>query len=108
MFFFRFRCCDCRVVASQKLQKGRSVNFAQSEGDKLVRLVLENKEIIENKKSDAVTSREKDAAWEALELKFNADASVVRCDAFLFVVVVMHIQLIYFVFKKISFALPKY
>lgn len=59
--------------------KQRSVNFSKSEEEKLVSLVLEKKNIFENKKTDAVTSKQKDAAWEALALKFNAisDSNIV-------------------------------
>lgn len=54
--------------------KQRSANFSKSEEEKLVALVLEKKNIFENKKTDAVTSKQKDAAWEKLAQQFNASS----------------------------------
>lgn len=59
-------------MASQN--KVRSLNFTKSEQDRLVALVLEKKNIFENKRTDAVTSKQKDAAWEVLTKKFNASS----------------------------------
>lgn len=54
--------------------KQRSVNFSKSEEEKLVAMVLEKKNIFENKKTDAVTSKQKVAAWEKLAQQFNASS----------------------------------
>lgn len=56
--------------------KQRSVNFSKSEEEKLVAMVLEKKNIFENKKkTDAVTSKQKVAAWEKLAQQFNASSA---------------------------------
>lgn len=55
-------------------QKQRSVNFSKCEEEKLVALVLEKKNVFENKRTDAVSTKQKDAAWEKLAEKFNASS----------------------------------
>lgn len=54
--------------------KQRSANFSKSEEEKLVTLVLEKKNIFENKKTDAATSKQNDVAWEKLATQFNASS----------------------------------
>ncbi|XP_055856074.1 myb/SANT-like DNA-binding domain-containing protein 4 [Episyrphus balteatus] len=50
----------------------RTSNFSKAEEEKLINLALQKKSILENKKTDAITSKQKDAAWEALAENFNA------------------------------------
>ncbi|KAK5647413.1 hypothetical protein RI129_002305 [Pyrocoelia pectoralis] len=54
----------------------RSVNFQLSEIRTLVDLVLQYKDIIENKKSDAATWQEKKNAWAGIATKFNATSRI--------------------------------
>lgn len=50
----------------------RSSNFSKLEEERLVQLVLAKKNIFENKKTDAITSKKKDEAWAKLADEFNA------------------------------------
>lgn len=59
---------------SQK--RDRSSNFTREEIDLLTKLVGMNKNIIENKKSDAVTWKEKELCWKAIEASFNSTSGV--------------------------------
>lgn len=49
----------------------RRENFSSAEINLLIELVKKYKNIIENKKSDAVTWREKEKGWELLTAEFN-------------------------------------
>lgn len=53
-------------------KRERSANFATAEVQLLVSLVEKFKHIIENKKTDAVTNKDKDAAWKNIENAFNS------------------------------------
>ncbi|XP_063388214.1 myb/SANT-like DNA-binding domain-containing protein 4 [Cydia fagiglandana] len=61
-------------------KRERSSNFAISEISLLTELVSKYKLIIENKKTDAVTNKDKEAAWNSIAQTFNAasSASTVR------------------------------
>ncbi|XP_037961112.1 myb/SANT-like DNA-binding domain-containing protein 4 [Teleopsis dalmanni] len=52
----------------------RATNFTKSEEDLLIRLVLTEKNILENKKTDAITAKKKAATWEKVAYKFNASS----------------------------------
>ncbi|XP_073961937.1 uncharacterized protein [Choristoneura fumiferana] len=54
------------------IKRERNLNFSREETDMLVSLVEKNKHIIENKKSDAVTWKEKEEKWKAIESAFNS------------------------------------
>ncbi|XP_060856935.1 uncharacterized protein LOC132934623 [Metopolophium dirhodum] len=54
-----------------KTKHERSTNFIDSELQLLVDLVANQKHILENKKTDAVTANLKNKTWEALSNKFN-------------------------------------
>lgn len=41
----------------------------------LINLVQENKDVLENKRSDAVTSKDKDKCWKIIEHLFNSRSS---------------------------------
>ncbi|KAG7308841.1 hypothetical protein JYU34_006095 [Plutella xylostella] len=57
-------------MESQKRE--RSANFNNAEVTVLVSLVDKFKHIIENKKTDAATNKEKETAWKKIELSFNS------------------------------------
>lgn len=54
----------------------RSKNFKQSEIELLLNLVSEVKNVLECKKTDHVSQREKDDAWRKIEEKFNQQSGV--------------------------------
>jgi len=53
-------------------RKGRSTNFSPGERELLVELAIRYQQIIENKRTDAVTTAEKDAAWIQLVADYNS------------------------------------
>ncbi|XP_045501123.1 uncharacterized protein LOC123698516 [Colias croceus] len=53
-------------------KRERSTNFNKSEVRLLTELVAKHRSIIENKQTDAVTNKEKEAAWNKISLLFNA------------------------------------
>ncbi|XP_049868891.1 myb/SANT-like DNA-binding domain-containing protein 4 [Pectinophora gossypiella] len=63
------------LVATKAIDKGkkreRSVNFTIEETEYLISLIDARKQVIENKKSDAVTWQDKEKAWKAIELEYN-------------------------------------
>jgi hypothetical protein len=50
----------------------RAPNFTKPEKDSLISIVAQYKNIVENKKTDAVTCQEKTQAWFERTKKFNA------------------------------------
>jgi hypothetical protein len=54
-----------------KMSKVKSANFSKAEKDYLVVLVEEAINIVENKKTDAKSSTDKDAEWRRLAVQFN-------------------------------------
>ncbi|XP_055917300.1 uncharacterized protein LOC129949704 [Eupeodes corollae] len=52
--------------------KKRSNNFSSADIDLLMELIMKNKHIIENKKTDRVHWTEKTAAWESIANEFNS------------------------------------
>ncbi|KYN07214.1 hypothetical protein ALC62_01828 [Cyphomyrmex costatus] len=63
------------VNIKNKQQRKRADNFSEAEKMILTNLVLQYKDIIENKKSDAVTSKDKDKCWKTIEIAFNSRSS---------------------------------
>ncbi|KYN08561.1 hypothetical protein ALC62_00417 [Cyphomyrmex costatus] len=61
------------VNIKNKQQRKRADNF--SEKMILTNLVLQYKDIVENKKSAAVTSKDKDKCWKTIEIAFNSRSS---------------------------------
>ena len=57
----------------------RAANLSSSERQLLFDLAMVRANIIENKRTDGATTREKEAAWMALAVEFNA-ASMVKRD----------------------------
>lgn len=58
-------------------KRERNVNFSRREEELLVELVISNKNVLENKKTDAVMWKEKEDCWRELALKFNSQALLV-------------------------------
>ncbi|KYQ47798.1 UPF0439 protein C9orf30 like protein [Trachymyrmex zeteki] len=58
-----------------KQQRKRAENFSEAEKMILTNLVLQYKDVIENKKSDSVTSKDKDKCWKTIEIAFNSRSS---------------------------------
>ena len=56
----------------------KRVNFSEFERQVLVACVRENAHIIEDKRTDKRTTREKDIAWERVTVKYNAKARVTK------------------------------
>ncbi|XP_028156694.1 uncharacterized protein LOC135084378 [Ostrinia nubilalis] len=53
-------------------KRERAANFNNAEVQLLVSLVDKHKQVIENKKTDAVTNKDKDAVWKKIETSFNS------------------------------------
>lgn len=67
---------ECYVVISNvkmenSMRSKRSGNFTYDEKDVLLSCVEKRKTILENKKTDNVTTKEKDTCWEAVAVEFN-------------------------------------
>ncbi|KAF5281909.1 hypothetical protein FQR65_LT14435 [Abscondita terminalis] len=56
-------------------KRTRAPNFASDEKARLLKIIFNYKDIIENKKTDAITWREKEQAWEDITEEFNASCS---------------------------------
>ena len=59
-------------MENEKAKKKRSENFSKEEKALMVRLVADNKSVIENKRTDGMTIKEKERAWEKLTDMFNS------------------------------------
>ncbi|XP_031327765.1 uncharacterized protein LOC116169288 isoform X2 [Photinus pyralis] len=57
---------------SEKKKKERSANFSPTEIDLLVKLVSQHAKVIECKKTDAATWKDKENEWEQLALEYNS------------------------------------
>lgn len=53
-------------------KRERSANFNNAEIQLIVSLVERYKQIIENKKTDAVTNKDKESAWKKIKSSFNS------------------------------------
>jgi len=62
---------------SDKVVK-RAVNMTAAEKETLVELALKYRTVIECKRTDAVTAREKEAVWRTIADEFNATAGFPR------------------------------
>lgn len=56
--------------------KKRLPNFSATEKMKLIQLIEEKKDIIENKKTDAISAREKEECWINLATQFNSTSII--------------------------------
>lgn len=65
-------CVFCVLIMENIAKRERSTNFNKSEVRLLTELVAKHRSIIENKQTDAVTNKEKEAAWNKISLLFNA------------------------------------
>ncbi|XP_031334894.1 myb/SANT-like DNA-binding domain-containing protein 3 [Photinus pyralis] len=61
-----------------KNKRKRTSNFTADEKDTLFNIVYNYKHVVENKKTDAVTWREKENAWEKIASDYNSMASIPR------------------------------
>lgn len=59
----------------------RACNFNKEEVRLLTELVTKHRSIIENKKTDAVTNKDKEAAWEKIARMFNASSGLASRNA---------------------------
>lgn len=53
-------------------KRERCRNFLEEEKENLISIVLEYKNILENKKTDAVSSQQKHQTWETVAHQFNS------------------------------------
>ena len=58
--------------------KARAANLRQEDRAIIVELVLKHQTIIENKKTDAVTNKQKESTWKLIEAEYNAISNVKR------------------------------
>lgn len=65
------------------MDKKRCTNFRYDEVELLVDLVEKHKEVVECKKTDAVSSNTKETEWQAIETKFNAECGTGRTSKML-------------------------
>lgn len=56
---------------TSEVKRCKSKNFSYDEVDLLLNLVDFRKGVLENKKTDQITSKEKNVAWKGLEEEFN-------------------------------------
>jgi len=68
---------DSSVAGSGRSTK-RAANFSSSERQLLFDLAMMRADVIENKRTDSAMTREKEAAWMALAVEFNAVSAVKR------------------------------
>jgi len=64
-------------VSNEVTKRARNVNFSMREEELLVELVTANSHIIENKKTDAIMWKEKEACWKKLVMEFNSQALLI-------------------------------
>ncbi|KYQ55384.1 UPF0439 protein C9orf30 like protein [Trachymyrmex zeteki] len=60
---------------ANKPQRKRAQNFFEAEKMMLINLVQQYKDILENKRSDSVTSKDKEKCWKVIEHLFNSRSS---------------------------------
>jgi hypothetical protein len=58
--------------------KKRGTNFSNNEKYLLIELVTKYKDIVENKKTDAVFAKEKVKCWDEICKKFNSESNIFR------------------------------
>lgn len=61
----------------------RAMNFNDAEQDILVQCVVRHAKVIENKKTDACTVKEKQRVWDLIATEFNSLCPNIVSDAFL-------------------------
>lgn len=61
-------------IESVARKRQRAANFTQAEVRILTEIVAKYKHILENKKTDTVTNREKEASWEKVAKLFNSSS----------------------------------
>lgn len=63
-----------RMAKDQSSQKKRLPNFSNLEKIKLIELVEREKNILENKKTDNVSVKDKDTCWKNITKEFNSSS----------------------------------
>ena len=66
----------------QKLKRARAPNFSEEEKSIIFHCIAKKKHVIENKKTDAVTNKEKSAAWDMVPEDFNSNFNVYKVRIF--------------------------
>ncbi|TGZ46658.1 hypothetical protein DBV15_12769 [Temnothorax longispinosus] len=66
--------CD-NIEAKLSVQRKRAQNFSEKEKLILTEIVLKYKNIIENKRTDGVTSKDKEKCWKVIENNYNSTSS---------------------------------
>jgi hypothetical protein len=59
-------------------KRKRSANFSYEDQSRLIDLVLLAQDIVENKKTDNVTSNLKEMAWKSIQKEFNTSTQIPR------------------------------
>lgn len=59
-------------------KRKRSQNFTDDEKQKLIKLLMQHKDIILSKKTDGSTNEAKLSAWMQITASFNATGSIIR------------------------------
>lgn len=73
LFVFRLQCTAHHNMANA--ERKRAKNLTKQDVELLTDLVFRFKHIIENKKTDAITVKQKNDAWETISDEFSASAS---------------------------------
>lgn len=71
---FCYKCYNLCLLFTMEVKKKRSANFSSEEISILMKYILEEINIIENKKTDGATLRDKQNAWKNIQQKFNSCA----------------------------------
>ena len=56
-------------------KRNRGPNFVESDKNRLVKLVIQYKDIIENKVTDSTSLKKKKTCWQKITEEFNAEAT---------------------------------
>lgn len=59
-------------------EKKRSANFSSEENARLVDIVKQHQDVIENKRTDAVFNKKKSEEWEKVAIEFNSEGNCFR------------------------------
>lgn len=64
-------------TSKEMSKRKRNINFSKSEEELLVELVKKYQQVIENKKTDAIMWKDKEACWVKLSAEFNSQGLLV-------------------------------
>lgn len=65
-------------MENKQQPRKRAINFSEAEKIILIDLISRYKDVIENKKSNAVTPKDKEKCWKIIENTFNSTSSTAR------------------------------